>query len=272
MAEFSMKIKSGIRKALLRFDITLEKTEIYSNMLHESENFKAINRLYPYLKDLDDLGFVLANTSQSRAQLQQDLFALLVLNKKRDGYFVEFGATNGITLSNTYLLEKEYGWQGILAEPARIWSEDLIANRSCKLDFRCVSDESGRTLVFHETEIPELSVIDSYKNEDMHSNLRRKGEQYLVESVSLNDLLAAHNAPNQIDFMSIDTEGSEFDILNSFDFSKYQISIIVVEHNFSDIRIKLNSLLTKNGFTQVSNTQTLWDDWYVNSNLVDEMI
>src|ERR1017187_1984592 len=51
----------------------------------------------------------------SKSQLRQDLMVLSELDFKRGGYFVEFGATNGVTLSNTYLLEKEYGWTGILA-------------------------------------------------------------------------------------------------------------------------------------------------------------
>lgn len=54
----------------------------------------------------------------------------------------------------------------------------------------------------------------------MHSNLRKKGKNYHVETVSLLDLLNEHNAPYEIDYLSIDTEGSEFDILKAFDFKK----------------------------------------------------
>src|SRR5262245_11288155 len=46
---------------------------------------------------------------KSRAQYWQDLFVLSQLNFKRNGYFVEFGATNGVSLSNSYLLERQYG-------------------------------------------------------------------------------------------------------------------------------------------------------------------
>ncbi len=63
--------------------------------------------------------------SGGRSQLGQDIFALAANKFKRGGYFVEFGATNGIDLSNTYALEKEYGWKGILSEPATVWHEDL---------------------------------------------------------------------------------------------------------------------------------------------------
>ena len=53
-----------------------------------------------------------------KSQIGQDLFALYALDWKRSGYFVEFGATNGVDLSNTFLLEKDFAWTGILAEPA----------------------------------------------------------------------------------------------------------------------------------------------------------
>ena len=53
--------------------------------------------------------------SKSRSQLRQDLFVIFELKGKKRGYFVEFGATNGIDLSNTYLLETEFSWTGILA-------------------------------------------------------------------------------------------------------------------------------------------------------------
>ena len=67
------------------------------------------------------LAYVLKNFDLSKAQIFQDIFVLFMTNEKKGGYFVEFGATNGVTLSNTYLLEKSFGWEGILAEPARCW-------------------------------------------------------------------------------------------------------------------------------------------------------
>jgi hypothetical protein len=94
--------------------------------------------------------FILANFDKSKSQLFQDLFVLFILKEKRNGYFVEFGATNGIDLSNTYLLEKSYGWNGILAEPARCWLRDLKGNRNSSLDFRCIWEKTGKSVPFND--------------------------------------------------------------------------------------------------------------------------
>ena len=62
----------------------------------------------------------------SKAQLHQDIFVLAEHDFKSSGYFVEFGATNGHDLSNTYLLDTQFGWRGIVAEPEKSWHEASI--------------------------------------------------------------------------------------------------------------------------------------------------
>ncbi len=69
--------------------------------------------------EIEFLAFATKMAPYSNAQLLQDLWVLYELKEKRHGYFVEFGACDGISLSNTLLLEKTFGWQGALAEPAR---------------------------------------------------------------------------------------------------------------------------------------------------------
>lgn len=205
-----------------------------------------------------------ANAENFKSQIGQDVFALLTLGWKKNGYFVEFGATNGIDLSNTYLLEKDFGWSGILAEPAKVWHQDLKKNRSAAIDFDCVWTTTGQTLNFSMSDEAEYSTISEYADKDAHSSVRAGGSQYPVTTVSLNDLLQRHNAPRQIDYLSVDTEGSEYEILSDFDFKRYSVSVITCEHNFSDQREKIHRLLSQNGFSRVFEGISRWDDWFIN--------
>ena len=72
-----------------------------------------------------------------------------------------------------------------------------------------------------------------------------------------------HQAPKVIDYLSIDTEGSELEILSAFDFTRYDIRLITVEHNFSDDRSKIHDLLRQNKFRRTFENLSRWDDWYV---------
>jgi FkbM family methyltransferase len=216
----------------------------------------------PTQEDHAFLHFVLEHYAESRAQLFQDLFVLFSLSQKRDGFFVEFGATDGVELSNTLLLERSYDWSGILAEPAKCWHESLRMNRKCVIDTRCVWTKSGEVVEFNEVADRELSTITKYSNHDGHSVSRRAGKKYPVESVSLEDLLGSNGAPNRIDYLSVDTEGSELDILRAFNFNKYDVRMITVEHNFTMNRDAIRILLESRGFSRVFENFSMWDDWY----------
>lgn len=209
------------------------------------------------------LAYVIKNFNISKAQIFQDLFVLFMTNEKREGYFVEFGATNGISLSNSYLLEKAFGWNGILAEPARCWHAELRANRNCKIDTNCVWSKGGERLEFNEALVHELSTISEFSGCDGHFMDRQKGEVYLVETISLNELLEKYKAPQNIDYLSVDTEGSEFTILSNFDFSKHNVRIITVEHNFTATRQNIHDLLKINGYKRVFENFSKMDDWYI---------
>jgi len=196
---------------------------------------------------------------KSKSQIKQDVFALAELDFKTDGYFVEFGAANGVDLSNTYIMEKEFNWQGILAEPAKMWHESLKQNRNCHIDFDCVWSKSGEVLEFNE--LAELSTIDQFSDTDCHERIN--GTKYQVNTISLVDLLQKYNAPEKIDYLSIDTEGSEYEILSAFDFSKYQIKIITCEHNYTPMREKIFDLLSSHGYIRKHTHVSFFDDWYV---------
>jgi FkbM family methyltransferase len=117
--------------------------------------------------------------------------------------------------------------------------------------------------VFNEVSVGELSTIASYSDTDSHANVRKTGKTYEVKTVSLTDLLHRYQAPREIDYLSIDTEGSEFEILNNFDFVEHQFRVITCEHNYTPMREKIFDLLCRNGFTRVFEDVSMFDDWYV---------
>jgi hypothetical protein len=64
--------------------------------------------------------------------------------------------------------------------------------------------------------------------------------------------------------MSVDTEGSEFEILNAFDFQRYKVKLLTNEHNFlPEKRLAINQLMTRNGYRQILPEASMWDDWYM---------
>lgn len=196
---------------------------------------------------------------KSNAQLRQDVLALALNGFRQDGYFVEFGATDGASLNNTLLLEQDFGWTGIVAEPARQWHEDLRRNRRCIVDTRCVWRSTGETLRFTQAPRGENSAISQY----VSPQRRMRGETYDVRTVSFNDLLQGHGAPSVIDYASVDTEGSEFEILKALDWRRWSFRLITIEHNFAPQRDEIHALLIGYGYRRILESVSRFDDWYV---------
>ena len=188
----------------------------------------------------------------SKAQFRQDLFALKELKIKKNGFFVEFGATDGVLGSNTFLLEKEFGYKGILAEPNPKQRKNIEKKRNAIIVKECVWAKSGEDVKL--TDNGDLSTVDLFKDNKLSFN---------VKTISLTDMLKKYNAPSLIDYLSVDTEGSEFDILSSHDFSKYNFSVITVEHNYTEKREKIFKLLSKNGYLRKYEELSMQDDWYI---------
>ena len=258
-----MSVATRLNRMLKRFDLVitrhsrLEALKQRLNAAGDSDIELLINTPPQHIADL------IKYLPLSRAQNRQDMFVLSHLNFKRDGFFIEFGATNGIDHSNTYILEKDFGWTGILAEPALCWHGALQRNREVAIDTQCVWKESNQTVPFYETDASDLSTIAVYRGEDLHTSKRTHGIRYDVPTISLQDLLIKHQAPPLIDYLSIDTEGSEFDILEHFDFERHQFRIITCEHNFTPARDKIYTLLSQNGYKRTLERASKQDDWYV---------
>lgn len=264
LENFIDSLMETIKKVFRSFGIGVTT---YANLVNLRERASdRSGRDFQFLIALDREGkqIPLKMFGSSHSQLRQDLFVISHFDYKENGYFVEFGATNGLDLSNTYLLEHKFSWTGILAEPAKVWHEDLQHNRpKAVIESLCVWKDSNSELVFNETQDPELSTVDAFSQVDGHKKARLSGTRYAVKTISLGDMLRKHNAPKHIDYLSIDTEGSEFEILDSFNFNEYSFGIITVEHNYTEQRDQLYRLLTKNGYKRIHEQISYFDDWYI---------
>ena len=214
-----------------------------------------------FLDGLEDFKFKAPPPFQS--QLGQDYLASVLFGSS--GFFVEFGATNGIELSNSFALEK-MGWKGILAEPSREWHDQLRANRpNSSICFDCVWSHSNEKLHFSSASAGVLSTLSQFSKSDHHD--RQIVEEYSVNTISLQDLLDERNAPRFVEFLSIDTEGSELEILSAFNWEERTFGLIAVEHNYTKNREEIFNLLSSKGYTRVLEEQSRWDDWYIHESL-----
>lgn len=203
----------------------------------------------------------------SYSQRFQDLFCLWIAGLKQDGYFVEFGALTGINVSNSYLLER-LGWTGIVAEPHPACHHHLRANRAAIVVTECVWTTTGETLQFNAVKgKPALSTISGLDYDDIQnaSGARDDFTVFEVPTISLTDMLRRANAPAFIDCLSIDTEGSELEILSAFDFDAYRFGCIVVEHGYSSKRELIHEVLSNQGYTRMWPEFSGHDDFYVHA-------
>lgn len=160
------------------------------------------------------------------SQLRQDQWVVEHLGRKRNGYFVDVGAHDGVELSNSLVLERDFGWRGICVESNPTTFDALSRRRACACSNATVGDGTSE-VEFCDAALPEYGGIVGLRPfvRAECANLRR------VQTTALADVLDAHNAPHIIDYLSIDIEGAELLTLSAFPFDRYRFRLLTVEHN-----------------------------------------
>mgnify|MGYP003655585324 FL=1 len=148
-----------------------------------------------------------------------DKWVVDVFNKKRDGFFIEAGALNGIIGSCTYVLESELGWKGILVEPDPVIFQKLVENRPNSQCFDCCLYDENKELDYVQFELGGWSGI----SENWHPTrtVRPETHKHKVlkkKAITLEKLLKDNKAPKNIDYLALDVERSEEKILKDFPF------------------------------------------------------
>ena len=218
------------------------------------------------------------NAKDIKSQLYQDVFASFVIGNQFDKTFLEFGATDGLELSNSFMLENTLNWSGALSEPSPQWHKLLEENRKyTKIIKKCIWSESGKTLDFFMSDRGNFSTLNEFIDSEKYSmplntEARKKaGKLITVETISLNDVIRKYFDNISPSYVSIDTEGSEFKILESFNFEKYRPKVFTVEHNFTELQSKIDKLMASKDYERIFRKLTSFDAWYVSKEAVNEL-
>ena len=200
-------------------------------------------------------------TSKYYSQYKQDyILDNILFEKKQGGIFLDIGANDGITYSNTYFLEKLRIWKGLCIEPLPSTFAKLQANRHCELENCAVGSTNRKDILLEISGYSEmLSGLKKNYHKDHLSRIDSEIKSYggvkkeiEINCINVNDLLAKHNMV-YIDYCNIDTEGSETEIINAFNFKKFSIDAITIEANYQIERLKIKLKLIPNGYKYITN-------------------
>lgn len=237
--------------------LRLSKKALFTLMTHRSpgKGFKIVSYLNALNYDTPLVNNFAVNFIENlqlfESQLGQDCIVDTIFNQKKAGVFVEIGVGSGKNISNTYFLEKYRNWTGVLCEPSKKFHDSITKTRKAILVKDAIYDKSGLEINFNEVVgNEELSTLSNYKPSDSHN--RTAVKVYLVKTISFNDLYKKYLEKKKIDYLSVDTEGSELIILGAIDFNKIDISVISVEHNYDKNKLdEISSLLDRFGYIEI---------------------
>jgi FkbM family methyltransferase len=173
-------------------------------------------------------------------------------------FFVDLGAFDGVFLSNTYLLEKRYGWKGICIEANIQTYEKLVRHRSGICVNALVSDVEAQAYISNAGTVSSIVPPGDFLDSGVDKNI------FAVRSLPLIRILQEHHAPACIDYMSVDIEGAEDMALLGFDFDQYMFRCMTIELPSQELKAKL----AKNGYCLVKEIPGL-DSFCIHQSFMD---
>ena len=165
------------------------------------------------------------------SHIGQDRWVFETLRGKRGGYFLDFGAFDGVNHSNTFTLERLQGWGGICVEPNPLFYAATCAVRSCITVNAALWPVSRQSLSFVDAH--GLSSLAEFRDADQNSALRHSVTRrtIAVDTINPTELLARFDAPTQIEYLSLDVEGAELQVIQALDLGRYRVVLMSIEHN-----------------------------------------
>ena len=194
------------------------------------------------------------------SQANQDRYLeKTIFNGFKNGFFVDVGAHDGISINNTLYFERNNGWKGINIEPIKKVFDNLVINRPNCINLNyAVCNNDGETEFICNTGYTEM--ISGIKNtfDDRHlERLKKENKTYggnteiiKVNTKKLETILNENNV-SHINYLSIDVEGGEFEVIKSINFDKVFIDIIGFENNYNDTSVPIIKYLEEKGFVVI---------------------
>lgn len=189
-----------------------------------------------------------------------------IFNYKKNGFFVDLAATDGVHINNTLLLENELKWDGICVEPNPHFYAKLKNNRTCNIT-DIVVDQKNDMVIDFRIDNGELGGIvdkDTDNNKTYRSKELEKATILKLKTKTLEYVLDLFKAPKIIDYLSLDVEGAEERILSKFPFDKYIFLAMTIERPTPE----LEAILFKNDYVFVMKSKKLpFDSFYVHKTI-----
>lgn len=238
-----------------------EKINFYSTLNEK------VNRI-SYLVDMMWLSNL--QNEKFEGQLGQDAIAYSILHKKQNGFFVDIGANDGISISNSYLFER-LGWRGFCVEANPQTYATLKQNRRCDTyNLAIFSKNIGiTTFVASDSDCSALDTLEMNLTKSHKERIDGLGETKTisVKTATFNEVMQNYPDVRHIDFMTLDVEGGEMEVLRGIDFDKYSFGVMTIEHNYTEQKEKIIEFLSKKGYRILM--QNAWDIMFVKSLYVE---
>jgi len=164
-----------------------------------------------------------------------------------NGFYVDIGANDGRTQSNTFLLETKNNWSGLLIEPSIKWKDTLCSIRPNSIIENCaITNYNGKILGdFDGSLMSSVNGERLYNDILINGGIKKNINTVEVDCYTLTELCKKHNIKN-IDLCSIDVEGHEYQTLEGIDFNYLNIKCFVIEvYNHEEEKI-FNLFKSKN--------------------------
>ena len=177
----------------------------------------------------------------------------------KNGIFVDVGSYDGVGFNNTLYFEKYNNWAGVNIEPIKRVYDKLLINRPNSININCaVCNNDGQTEFLCNTGYTEMiSGIKSTFDPRHFYRLERENKQMgsTTEVINVNtkklETICDENKLTHINYLSIDVEGAEFEVIKSINFDKVFIDVIGFENNYNDTSIPIVKYLENKNFVVI---------------------